>query len=256
MSKNAAQKRNSRRRRRRRGSSVFVTLLCIVLIMAAVLAAMTIFFKVRTVTVTGESRYSQDEIVAASGIEPGQNMFMLNKFAAISRIFAECPYLDEIVMRRRLPAEMEIIITECVPVAAIQTAQGYYIIDTDCKLLELTDANGAAQYCLVTGVELTDPEVGKNANFTQSEKQKPLQTILNTAQINDILDEIKEIDLEKIFEIELSYADRFTVQLGTVEDLEKKVRFLGVCISELGPEERGIIDVSDPQTARFRPYKQ
>ena len=61
---------------------------------------------------------------------------------------------------------------------------------------------------------------------------------------------------KKIFEIELSYADRFTVQLGTVEDLEKKVRFLGVCISELGPEERGIIDVSDPQTARFRPYKQ
>ena len=39
-----------------------------------------------------------------------------------------------------------------------------------------------------------------------------------------------------------------------IEQLEKKVRFLGVCIDELGPSDRGIIDVSDPQTARFRPY--
>lgn len=256
MSRSAARKRNSRRRRRRRGSGVFVTLLCIVLILAAVLAAMTIFFKVRTVTVIGDSRYTRDEIAAASGIEPGQNMFMLNKFAAISRIFAACPYLDEIVMRRRLPDEIEITVTECVPAAAIETAEGCYIIDADCKLLELTDKAGAAGYCLVTGVELDEPEVGKTANFTQPEKQKPLQTILNTAQINDILDEIKEINLDQIFEIELSYAGRFTVQLGTVEELEKKVRFLGVCIADLGPEERGVIDVSDPQTARFRPYKQ
>lgn len=255
MRKNAAQKRNNRRRRRRRGSGVFLTLLCIVLILAAVLAAMTIFFKIRTVTVIGDSRYSDEEIISASGITSGQNMFMLNKFAAISRIFAECPYLDEIIMRRRLPDEMEITVTECVPVAAIQVGSAYYVIDTECKLLELTDAQGASQYCLVSGVELTDPEVGKNAVFTQEEKQKPLQTILNTAQNNDILNEIRKIDLEKIFEIKLEYADRFTVQLGTVEDLEKKIRFLGVCIDDLGPEEQGIIDVSDPQTARFRPYK-
>lgn len=255
MRKSAAQKRNNRRRRRRRGSGVFLTLLCIVLILAAVLGAMTIFFKVRTITVIGDSRYSDEEIVAASGITSGQNMFMLNKFAAISRIFAECPYLDEIVMRRRLPDEMEITVTECVPVAAIQVGDSYYVIDTKCKLLELTDAQGASQYCLVTGAELTDPEVGKTAVFTQEEKQKPLQTILNTAQNNAILNEIRKIDLEKIFEIKLEYAGRFTVQLGTVEDLEKKIRFLGVCIGDLGPEERGIIDVSDPQTARFRPYK-
>ena len=73
-------------------------------------------------------------------------------------------------------------------------------------------------------------------------------------QKNDILNKIKEIDLEKIFEIEMKYTDRFTVYLGTVEDIEKKLRFLDVCISELGPGETGIVDISDPQTARFRPY--
>ena len=254
MKRNTAQKRNSRRRRRRRGSGVFVTLLCSVIIMAAVLTAMTIFFKIRTVTIVGESRYSKEQIVEASGISMGQNMFLFNKFASVSRIFAACPYLDDITMRRRLPDEMEITITECVPVAAMQSGESYYIIDAGGKLLEQTDAQGAAGYCLIKGVGLTDPVVGKKAIFSEEEKQKPLQTILNTAQKSDILNEIREIDLEKIFEIRLAYSERFTVYLGTVENLEKKVRFLSVCIEDLGPEERGIIDVSDPQTARFRPY--
>ena len=254
MRKSAAQKRNNKRRRRRRGSGVFVTLLCTVLILAAVMTAMTIFFKIRDITVTGESRYSAETIAAASGIETGRNMFLMNKFAAISRIFAQCPYLDEIVIRRRLPDEVEIIVTECVPAAAIQSGASYYIIDADGKLLEQTDASGAAGLCIVSGCELDGPELGKMAVFTEAEKEKPLKTILNTAQNNDILNEIKAIDLEKVFEISLEYGGRFTVQLGTVEDLEKKVRFLGVCIADLAPEDRGIIDVSDPQVARFRPY--
>lgn len=254
MKKTAAQKRSNRRRRRRRGSGVFVTLLCSVVIMAAVLTAMTVFFKVRTVSVTGQSRYSAEEIAQASGIVSGQNMFFFNKFSAVSRIFAACPYLDTITMRRKLPDEIAITVTECVPVAAVESGGSYFIIDANAKLLEKTDAAGSAQYCIIRGAELKDPEVGKSADFTDSQKKKPLQTILNTAQKSDILNEIKEIDLEKIFEIKLAYSERFTVYLGTVEQLEKKVRFLGVCIADLGPEERGIIDVSDPQRASFRPY--
>ena len=157
-------------------------------------------------------------------------------------------------MRRHPPDEIEIIVTECVPVAAIASSGKYYIIDADCKLLEVTGAAGATPYCRISGIELSEPEVGKRAVFTEEEKQKPLKTILNTAQKNDILNKIKEIDLEKIFEIEMKYTDRFTVYLGTVEDIEKKLRFLDVCISELGPGETGVVDISDPQTARFRPY--
>lgn len=254
MKKSAAQKRNNRRRRRRRGSGVFVTLLCIVIIAAAVLTAVTIFFKIRTVTVTGESRYSESEIVAASGIASGQNTFLLNKFAAINRIFSACPYLDEIVMHRRLPDEIEIVVTECVPVAVIQNGESYYIIDEKCKLLEETDVTGAQPYCKIVGVALQDPEIGKTAIFSEPEKEKPLQIMLNTAQKSDILNKIGEINLERVFEIRLSYTERFSVYLGTVEELDKKIRFLDVCIEKLGTADRGVIDLSDPQVARFRPY--
>ena len=45
-----------------------ISLLCLVLICAAILAAVTVFFKVKRVTVSGESRYSSEEVLEAAGI--------------------------------------------------------------------------------------------------------------------------------------------------------------------------------------------
>ena len=59
--------RPKKRRRRRRGPGILISLLCLVLICAAILAAVTVFFKVKRVTVSGESRYSAEEVLEAAG---------------------------------------------------------------------------------------------------------------------------------------------------------------------------------------------
>ncbi len=67
-------KRRRPSRRRRRGSlGPLLRLLSLLLAAVAIVAALTLFFKVDQVLVTGNSRYTQAEIVAASGIEKGDN---------------------------------------------------------------------------------------------------------------------------------------------------------------------------------------
>ena len=76
-----AARRNRRRRRRDRGRfGVLYKLLSILLIFAAILVGCIIFFRVNTMVVTGNSRYTQEEIIAAAGVEPGDNLFTLNKY--------------------------------------------------------------------------------------------------------------------------------------------------------------------------------
>lgn len=258
MGSNAQTRKMNRKRRRRRGRSVFFTALCFLLALVALVTGMTVFFKVSTVTVEGESRYDPKEIIAQTGIKSGQNMFLLNKFSAIDAIYTACPYLDTVVIRRKLPDRIVIHITECVPVAAVEQNGKWLIIDAKGKLLEETDEAGAKPYCRIRGVELDKPKVGNSIVFTetQKDKQKPLFTILNTASEHAILNKIGQIDMSLVFDIRLNWEDRFTVVLGTVEQLEKKVRFLGHVVGELGETDRGMIDVSDAQTARFRPYSE
>lgn len=230
-----------------------ISLLCLVLICAAILAAVTVFFKVKKVIVSGESRYSAEEVLEAAGIAEGENLFFLNKVAITNRIFRDRPYLDTVSIRRRFPDTVEIILQDCVPSAAVSFQNRYWLVDKKGKILEEISQEQAAGHCLVTGLELEEPQLGEYLDFSRPEQGKALSTILNTAENSGILKEIMGIHMEKLFEIKLQYTERFVVELGTVEDLEKKISFLNQVVERLGSTDTGVIDLTDPQTARFRP---
>ena len=118
--KGQSKERRRRRRARRGGAPTVLVLLCLLVGVVAIITAMTIFFKVQTFTLTGDTRYSKEHIIQASGLEPGDNLVLFDKFSIIDRIFDACPYLDTVQMRRRYPDRVEIIVTECVAVAVIE----------------------------------------------------------------------------------------------------------------------------------------
>lgn len=75
-----ARRRGSARRRRRGGSGFLYKLLSVFLICGCLVAAITLFFRVDTVVITGEKRYTEAEIRQASGVGDGDNLFLLNKY--------------------------------------------------------------------------------------------------------------------------------------------------------------------------------
>ena len=81
----------ARRRRynhkRRRGSLSFLyKLLAFVLICTAISLALTLFFRIRSIEVSGNDRYTRQEIIDAAGVNEGDNMFLMNKYSAAERI--------------------------------------------------------------------------------------------------------------------------------------------------------------------------
>ena len=50
------------------------------------MAALSLFFKADQIFVTGASRYSQQQVLQASGIRQGGNLFLLNKHQAAAAI--------------------------------------------------------------------------------------------------------------------------------------------------------------------------
>ena len=114
-------RRDTRRRvRRRRGSrALYSALLLLFLVAAGVVLSLTVLFKVERVTVVGTDKYPPDEVAAASGILPGENLFRIDKKAAVENILAQYPYLEEAEVHRRLPAAVQIDVVQSTPSAAI-----------------------------------------------------------------------------------------------------------------------------------------
>ena len=70
----------SRTRKRNRGRfGPLFKLLCMVAVGVALTMGATVFFRVESVVISGNERYSQEEIIAASGIQVGDNLYGLNK---------------------------------------------------------------------------------------------------------------------------------------------------------------------------------
>ncbi|MBQ5760373.1 MAG: hypothetical protein IIV85_01330, partial [Clostridia bacterium] len=103
----------------------------------------------------------------------------------------------------------------------------------------------------VTGGTLDGPEVGKKLKFFEQESEKALFSVLNTAKNNDILNYIGDINITKVYDIRFDYMERFTVCIGTADDLVRKFKFVDAVIAALGPNDRGTIDVSDGETGYF-----
>ena len=130
-------------------------ILTFVIIVLGVLLALSVFFRVSKITVDGNSYYTEEQIVQASGIEHGDNMFFVNRFSAASRIFAKLPYVQKVTINRKLPNHVVIEIAESQELGYVVSGDTYWAIDSNGKVVvtgsqchregDLTDWRGAAQ---------------------------------------------------------------------------------------------------------------
>lgn len=246
-------RKRKRRRVRGRGNALFGLLFAVAFV-CIVTIAVTVFFKVSRVNVVGQTRYSSADVREASGIRNGDNLFIINKFSVIEKISEQFVYLDTVKINRILPDTVEITVTECIPEAALYSQESYWLIGKSGKLLEEVDPARAGDYPVVYGIEVGVAAPGKVIGREDEEERiKPLFEILNSARTNDILNDIVSIDIEKLSDIRLQYLDRFTVEFGIAEDLDRKVRFLKAVIDKLGASDRGVIDLTNSEEVRFRP---
>ena len=102
---------------------------------------------------TGCRASRSEEIIAASGIEIEDNLFLLNKYSAAQAIFEKLPYVEEATINRALPDTIVITVRECAAAAGVVTPEGYWLISENGKLLERADTlpSGCPS---ITGVEL------------------------------------------------------------------------------------------------------
>ena len=230
-----ARSRYSNHRRRRRGSSGFLyKLLSVLVICGCLVAALTLFFRVDTIVVTGQSRYTAQEIQEASGIQQGDNLLLLNKYNASGSIAQQLPYIEEIRIHKELPETLRIEVRECeTPVAVVQDGFTWLISSSGKgKIVDQLDASAAGDYAQVTGCTLLAPSIGSEVVLGSefSLQQESLLGLLSALDEEGMLPNLDSISLEDLSVIRMGYLDRFTVKLPYGADYASKMRMLKLAI--------------------------
>ena len=250
-----ARRRRSRRYRRSR-LTVPLRILSFLLICGAIAAALILFFRVRTVTVEGNARYTEQQVLDATGIEEGDNMFLLNKYAISAELMRQLPYIQSVQIRRDLPDELVVRITECDGAAAvIQDGEAWIISDTG-KLLERPPPSEAGRLVRIRGCQLLPPTVASTMELPADGpiSEERLLALLDALEARGMLADVAWIDCGDDEFLELRYLDRFTVQILYDADFDQKLSALEQVVEQLEDNEKGTVILTLPAgQANFRP---
>ena len=236
-------------------------------VIAAVLAlvfGISIFFKVDTVTVSGFEKYTENDVVAASGILEGDNLIGLNEAKIASSIISQLPYVDSVRVGIKLPDTVKIEIKEINVVYAVEADDGsWWLMQADGGIVEKTNSADAELHTKVLGVKITGPNVGDKAVAAQpvSDETAPdggqvPVTVTGTEQLDTavsimqylekygILGQMASIDVSNLSSLELWYGDRYHVIMGDTTELGYKVDSLQKALAQMGDYQKGTLDVS------------
>lgn len=240
-----ARRRHSRRRRR--GSLGFLyKLLSMLVICGAIVAALTLFFRVNTVAVTGQQRYTQQQVLDASGIQTGDNLFLLNKYQVANQIITQLPYIETIRINRKLPDTLLVEVKECSTVLAVVQEGNAWLVSPSGKIVDRKPSAAANQYPLIDGCTLLSPSVGSSIALgtEYARKQESLLMLLGQLDQEGLLDQVDAVHLEKADVLAMDYAGRFRVEMHYHTDYSRDLRALLKTIEQLETNVTGTIELT------------
>jgi len=235
--------REQKRSYRRRKNSMIYLSFAMAFTVAAAIFTVSVFFTVDTVEVHGNTRYTQDEIISASGIKQGDNLLLMDKFSVTDRMLEKLIWLENIEIRRIFPDRIRITVSECSPRFAVEYDDGFWICDSSGRLLEYTPDPAAAP-TVIYGAELVKPELGK-VYVASDGPSAPLSEILDGLEACGLLERVNKISVVKIYDTVFEL-DGFRVSMGRSGDFGDKLRLVTMVIADLEAKGRfdAHIDVS------------
>lgn len=286
IAKQRRQRREAEKEKRRKRQSVFsspaviytqpaafnrdrllVQLMTVLAVVAALMVGLSLFFKVKVITVSGTGVYSPYTIQEASGISEGENLLTLGRNRAASQILAKLPYVKSVRIGIKLPDTVNIEIVEDDVAYAIQSNTGiWWLMNSQGKVTEMVNNSIAKNYTQVLGVTLTDPAVGAVGIATEltadqtttvqettegetvpEETTAPLSTVTTTAvtgaqrlsaaleiltamEDDDIVGAVASVDVSQLDDIVLWYGTQYQVNLGDANDPVHPLSYKVACM--------------------------
>lgn len=235
-------KEHRNKRKIKKGRVVLAAILPLTLLVMIVLS-LTVFFPVSEINAKGDVKkldvdgstqhYTKKEILNACGIALGDNLFSVSERAVSDRICETLPYIASVQLKRSLPGSVTLHVTEQKPEYAFVVEDGFLIVGGG-KALELVEEQPAD----LTRVEHTVAKYKVGRRLDLGDAQSTFDRVTRAIAASELKD-ITCIAFEDATKITLSYDDRVTLELGSIEEVDKKLKKAAQIIDNVEEEYNG-----------------
>ncbi len=246
-----AQRTKPSKRRKYRGGNytLYYIMAGIVLLVVLIILANTVLFNCTSVIVSGNVRYTEQEIIDASGLKTGENLLHINTSAAKDKIVSELVYIDDAQVKKSFPTQIKITVTEAEKRYCVNESGVTAVISQGGKIIEHGSADGLP---MVKGYDAETVELGDWLKSKTSGKSEIPDKIFTAADKTGLKD-ITLIDMTDKFDVKVTVEDRVVLELGPADEVPQKFAVaVELLKSEIGKEEYVTINLTNPEVVPVR----
>lgn len=254
--KNAIHKKKRRLKKKVR-IAFGITGLCFALIVAAIVC-LVVFCKIETITVNGNEKYTQEQVLAVLPVEKGKNLFFFDSEGAENKLCENLPYIYSVDIKRKLPSTVVVNIKQADRLYYVQNNEGLYTyLDDNFKTVEVNVAEVPENGIEIKKIAVSQAIIGQTAEFTDENivnNVKELMIVVNSLK----LDEVTAIYSESNLSNYLVYENRIIIKIGEINDAENKVYSALTAIeklNEVNPQAEGTMTALGGKQVYFTEQK-
>lgn len=248
-------KSGKKEKKRRKRLSAYIVYYVIFGILAAVILAVlstTVLFNLSKYRISGETVYTEKQIIDATGVNTGDNLILMDVGAVRQRLIDKLPYVDKVEVSRNIfTCALEIKLNPATAVANVKKNDVYYLVSENGRIMNAGLRTPDKSCVVVTGF---DPEYASSGDFisvTDEGSRNMLSKLLRAVKTYDGIDDedeyeaqqkydnvftlidlckevgisehITTIDITSIYSIRLTYDNKLTLELGDITDAKLKL---------------------------------
>lgn len=246
--------REEKKRKRRRHGNYIVYYVMTGIFVAVVFAilSVTVLFNTEKIIVEGESVYSDEEIIKASGLKGDENLVRLNTTGIPKKITDALVSLDSAEVTKQYPNAVKITVKAAEPMVNFYYAGKNYVISHVGRVMQIDKT--AADCMEVIGYQPSESVVVGDYITAANPEQDEMISTISEAIDRHGLTEVTALDISDTLSITMTYEDRIKIKLGTIYELDQKLAMVKELIDDyIDSGARVSLDVTNTDKVFQRP---
>jgi len=266
-------KEKKAKNKRNLGLLIFLQFIFIFGMLAAtlIMLALSPMFEVYDIEVGGNKHYSEEDIIAASGLIPGTNGFKLvggsiedilnlRDSDAENAIKKELSYIKDVVVKFTFTDRIIITVKEREPFAVVPFYGSSILVDDEAWVLETLEGGNSKPLPLIKGLKFDSFELGQVLELKDTDSFFYAVNLINEIIKSDsksdfkLFPRIDYFDVNDINNICFLYDSRIVVNLGRLEKLSYRLDFAKEILQKnIREDEKGRLDFTLSENPSFIP---
>ncbi len=208
-----------------------VLFLCISILFGIVIGIRS-SIKISSVKISGETQYTENDLLVASGIKLGDKIHKIDVGKAKGKILDACPYLSDVQILKAGKGVLTFKVKESVPEYYLLSGNSAFVLDDNFRLLEISEDVPLWQekgIIKISASNLSYTKLGAPIKFGG-------ENALSIDKVSDILskikdflyaDEVDHVSFDDKYEIYFTCGDKFKILLGDSGDISAKLKKAG-----------------------------